>query len=147
MLLYPGGMERTVDEYGALFDAAGFDLTSVTPTSSMVSVIEGRTILTNGEARSPNRPECSGAAIATALRHRTANGTIVQSATSGNRVAERPRSPARGRSCGILHPSPTQMVTCGQAVAVCGQKHDGRRQTRQFGPTQGIKAVYFPQPE
>ena len=44
MLLYPGGMERTVDEYGALFDAAGFDLTSVTPTSSMVSVIEGHAI-------------------------------------------------------------------------------------------------------
>jgi hypothetical protein len=29
MLLYPGGMERVVDEYGALFDAAGFKLTSV----------------------------------------------------------------------------------------------------------------------
>lgn len=37
-----GGFERTESEYASLFDRAGFQLTSVTPTSSMVSVIEGR---------------------------------------------------------------------------------------------------------
>ena len=42
MLLYPGGMERTVEEFRTLLGAAGFELTSVTPTTSMVSVIEGR---------------------------------------------------------------------------------------------------------
>jgi hypothetical protein len=42
MMLSPGGMERTVDEYRALFAASGFELTSVTPTASMVSVVEGR---------------------------------------------------------------------------------------------------------
>lgn len=42
MMVIPGGIERTEDEYKALFDQAGFQLTSVTPTASMVSVIEGR---------------------------------------------------------------------------------------------------------
>ena len=42
MLIYPGGMERTEEEYRELFAAAGFELTGVTPTSSPVSVIEGR---------------------------------------------------------------------------------------------------------
>ena len=42
MLLYPGGMERTEQEYRQLFDASGFELAGVTPTDSMVSVIEGR---------------------------------------------------------------------------------------------------------
>jgi hypothetical protein len=42
MLLYPGGKERTEKEYQALFAAAGFALTGVTPTNSMVSVVEGR---------------------------------------------------------------------------------------------------------
>jgi hypothetical protein len=41
MLMYPGGMERTADEYRALFQAAGFELSSITPTESPVSVIEG----------------------------------------------------------------------------------------------------------
>jgi hypothetical protein len=44
MLLYPGGMERTVDEYRALFQAAGFELRGVTPTASLVSVLEGRPV-------------------------------------------------------------------------------------------------------
>jgi hypothetical protein len=44
MLLYPGGMERSEDEYRQLFDASGFVLAGVTPTTSMVSVIEGRPI-------------------------------------------------------------------------------------------------------
>jgi hypothetical protein len=44
MMLYPGGMERTVDEFSTLFEASGFEMTSVTPTASMVSVIEGRPV-------------------------------------------------------------------------------------------------------
>jgi hypothetical protein len=42
MMTFPGGMERTEAEFRALFEKAGFQLTSVTPTSSMVSVVEGR---------------------------------------------------------------------------------------------------------
>jgi hypothetical protein len=44
MLIYPGGMERTEEEYRALFSAAGFELKGVTPTASAVSVIEGQPI-------------------------------------------------------------------------------------------------------
>ena len=42
MLLYPGGMERTEMEYQALLNSAGFEFAGVTPTTSMVSVVEGR---------------------------------------------------------------------------------------------------------
>lgn len=42
MMMIPGGKERTVEEYAALFDAAGLTLHAVTPTASMVSVIEAR---------------------------------------------------------------------------------------------------------
>ncbi|MEJ0040587.1 MAG: methyltransferase [Gammaproteobacteria bacterium] len=42
MMAYPGGKERTPEEYGALFEQAGFRLSSVTRTKSAVSVIEGR---------------------------------------------------------------------------------------------------------
>ena len=41
MLLMPGGRERTEAEYRTLFEAAGFRLTSITPTQSPLSVIEG----------------------------------------------------------------------------------------------------------
>ena len=41
MMLMPGGRERTEAEYGALFEAAGFRLTGITPTQSPLSVIEG----------------------------------------------------------------------------------------------------------
>ena len=44
MLVFPGGMERTEDEYRDLFRDAGFELSGVTPTASPVSVIEGRPI-------------------------------------------------------------------------------------------------------
>ena len=44
MMVFPGGLERTESEFRALFKQAGFELTSVTPTSSMVSVIEGKPI-------------------------------------------------------------------------------------------------------
>jgi len=42
MLVYPGGMERTAQEYGDLFEASGFRLATITPTASPVSIIEGR---------------------------------------------------------------------------------------------------------
>ena len=42
MMTYPGGLERTEEEYGELLQKAGFRLTSITPTRSMVSVIESK---------------------------------------------------------------------------------------------------------
>jgi hypothetical protein len=44
MLAFPGGRERTEAEFGALLQASGFKLTSVTPTTSMVSVVESRPV-------------------------------------------------------------------------------------------------------
>jgi O-methyltransferase domain len=44
MLAFPGGMERTDAEYAALFAQSGFRLTTVTPTKSAVSVVEGRPV-------------------------------------------------------------------------------------------------------
>lgn len=44
MMLFPGGIERTEKEYQVLLMQAGFELSSVTPTSTMVSVIEGRPV-------------------------------------------------------------------------------------------------------
>src|SRR5689334_6779733 len=41
MLVNPGGRERTIDEYAALFEQAGFRLVGETETSSGHSVIEG----------------------------------------------------------------------------------------------------------
>jgi hypothetical protein len=37
----PGGKERTEAEYQQLFAAAGFKLTRVIPTNSVVSIVEG----------------------------------------------------------------------------------------------------------
>jgi hypothetical protein len=42
MLLMPGGRERTDEEFRALFDRAGFELTRIVPTQSALSVIEAR---------------------------------------------------------------------------------------------------------
>ena len=42
MLAFPGGSERTEEEYRALFERSGFRLSKVTPTRSAVCVIEGR---------------------------------------------------------------------------------------------------------
>jgi ubiquinone/menaquinone biosynthesis C-methylase UbiE len=42
MLTFPGGLERTEEEYRALFQHAGFRLSRVIPTASAVSAIEGR---------------------------------------------------------------------------------------------------------
>jgi len=41
MMVLPGGMERTEEEYHHLFEAAGLQLTRIVPTRSWVSVIEG----------------------------------------------------------------------------------------------------------
>ena len=41
MLVVLGGRERTTDEYGALFEAAGFELVDAVQTAAGLSVIEG----------------------------------------------------------------------------------------------------------
>ena len=41
LVMCPGGCERTKAEYRVLFEAAGFQLTQIVPTSSDLSVIEG----------------------------------------------------------------------------------------------------------
>jgi len=41
MLVLPGGIERTEEEYRILLEKAGFQLRSVTPTRSAVSIVEG----------------------------------------------------------------------------------------------------------
>ena len=41
MMVLPGGMERTAEEYRRLFEAAGFRLTRIVPTRTWVSVVEG----------------------------------------------------------------------------------------------------------
>ncbi len=41
MMLLPGGMERTEQEYRQLFETAGFKLRRIVPTPSWISVIEG----------------------------------------------------------------------------------------------------------
>jgi O-methyltransferase domain/Dimerisation domain len=40
MLIMTGGRERTAAEYAKLFDEAGFKLTSVIPTQSIISIVE-----------------------------------------------------------------------------------------------------------
>ncbi len=42
MLVMPGGRERTADEFRALFDRAGFEMTGITRTESPLCVIEAR---------------------------------------------------------------------------------------------------------
>jgi SAM-dependent methyltransferase len=42
MMLWPDGLERTAEEYRRLLAAAEFDLVSITPTASAVSVIEAQ---------------------------------------------------------------------------------------------------------
>lgn len=41
MMVLPGGMERTEQEYRRLFESAGFRLTRIVPTRTWVSVLEG----------------------------------------------------------------------------------------------------------
>ena len=40
MLLFPGGRERTADEFKSLFERSGFQMTRVVPTKSPLSVVE-----------------------------------------------------------------------------------------------------------
>ena len=40
MLTIPGGEERTATEYGALLDEAGFRMTRLVPTASLVTIVE-----------------------------------------------------------------------------------------------------------
>ena len=42
MLLIPGGKERTENDYRALFERAGFELTRIVPTGTEISIIEGK---------------------------------------------------------------------------------------------------------
>jgi hypothetical protein len=42
MMLVPGGLERTAQEYRRLFEAAGLRLTRVVPTAAGVDVVEGK---------------------------------------------------------------------------------------------------------
>jgi hypothetical protein len=42
MLLIPGGKERTKDEYRTLFERAGFELSQIVPTSTEISILEGK---------------------------------------------------------------------------------------------------------
>jgi hypothetical protein len=44
MMVLPGGMERTEEEYRRLFEAGGFSLGRIVPTRSWISVIEGEPI-------------------------------------------------------------------------------------------------------
>ncbi len=44
MLAFPGGMERTSEEYSGLFEKSGFRLANVVPTRCAVSVFEGRPV-------------------------------------------------------------------------------------------------------
>lgn len=44
MMVFPGGAERTEEEFRSLLERSGFVLTSVTPTSTMVSVVEARPV-------------------------------------------------------------------------------------------------------
>ena len=44
MMVLPGGKERTAEEYQRLLEASGFTFTRIFPTTSDVSIIEGRKI-------------------------------------------------------------------------------------------------------
>jgi hypothetical protein len=44
MMILPGGIERTEEEYRLLLKQAGFQLSSITPTTPLISVIEAKPI-------------------------------------------------------------------------------------------------------
>jgi hypothetical protein len=44
MLTFPGGRERTEAEFRWLLKASGFELISITPTTTMISVVEGKPV-------------------------------------------------------------------------------------------------------
>jgi O-methyltransferase domain len=45
MLTFPGGQERTEAQFRSLLKASGFELKSITPTTTMISVVEGKPVL------------------------------------------------------------------------------------------------------
>ena len=44
MLTFPGGQERTEAQFSSLLRASGFELKSITPTTTMISVVEGKPV-------------------------------------------------------------------------------------------------------
>jgi hypothetical protein len=48
MLVLPGGRERTEQQYGTLFDAAGLRLSRTLDTTSRYSIVEARSTRTSG---------------------------------------------------------------------------------------------------
>ena len=44
MLTFPGGKERTEAEFRSLLKASSFELQSITPTTTMISVVEGKPV-------------------------------------------------------------------------------------------------------
>ena len=44
MLTFPGGQERTEAQFRSLLKASGFELKSITPTATAISVVEGKPI-------------------------------------------------------------------------------------------------------
>jgi hypothetical protein len=44
MLTFPGGLERTDAQFRSLLNASGFELKSITPTTAMISVLEGKPV-------------------------------------------------------------------------------------------------------
>jgi hypothetical protein len=44
MLTFPGGQERTEAQFRSLLKASGFELKSITPTTTMISVVEGKPV-------------------------------------------------------------------------------------------------------
>ena len=44
MLAYPGGQERTEAQFRSLLKASGFELKSILPTTTMISVVEGKPV-------------------------------------------------------------------------------------------------------
>ncbi len=44
MLTFPGGQERTEAQFSSLLTASGFQVKSVTPTTTMISVVEGKPV-------------------------------------------------------------------------------------------------------
>jgi O-methyltransferase domain len=44
MLTFPGGQERTEAEFRSVLNASGFELKSITPTTTMIHVVEGRPV-------------------------------------------------------------------------------------------------------
>jgi hypothetical protein len=44
MLTFPGGQERTIEQFGSLLKTSGFELKSITPTTATINVVEGKPI-------------------------------------------------------------------------------------------------------